>query len=173
MVPLEVTDVVAPVLVLRLYVSNDGSVVDVLYRQLTPKTGSETLKDSPIIRMLWLDMTGSVPENELYCRCQGSVSLRAVALPLAHLVTFAAVKNPIRELATFAMVLEWNVPLSMTSHSTVPKPPLKFSLAQLALIICVVLESLPADAEDTSAARTRTAPAIASANLVSRMLPPY
>jgi len=114
-------------------------------------------------------MFGSVPENELYWTCQGRVSLRMVAPFLAHLLTLPAVMNPISELAVFVMILECEVPLSMTSHSTVPKPPLKFILVQEALIIPVVLDSRPADAVDTSAPRSTVAPAAAKSNLLTFM----
>lgn len=51
----------------------------------------------------------------------------------------------------------------------VPKPPVKLSLVQVALIAWVELDSLPADAEATSAPRQAVAIMAASGSLRSFM----
>lgn len=87
-------------------------------------------------------------------------------MPLAHLFTLAAVMKPVRAAGDFAMVFECPVPLSMTSHSTVPKPPLKLILVQLIFTVLVVVERFLADAVDTRAPRSVAAPTAVRSSLL-------
>lgn len=74
---------------------------------VVPNAGSLTLKEAPTTLRLILLMFGSVPVNEPYRTCHGSVSLLTVAEPLAHPGQIAAsVTWPTSESAVFTSVLE-------------------------------------------------------------------
>ena len=75
------TEVSAPVVVLRLNVPSPCSVVVSLRvnRQLTPATA--TLNAPPLIKVLILVMSGSIPSNPKYLICHGNDAARIVASP--------------------------------------------------------------------------------------------
>ncbi|MFL5817251.1 MAG: hypothetical protein ACJ76L_06575 [Conexibacter sp.] len=100
-VPLTDASVVAPVTVDR------PKVIDALplARHVIPKVGSLIKNAIPLMLAPMVSMFGSVPVNLSYLTCHGSVSLRTVAAPLAHLVIFAAVINPDSVPTVFEIVL--------------------------------------------------------------------
>jgi len=112
----------------------------------------------PVAVAFILVIFGSVPVKLAYLVCHGRLAVRIVALPLMQGVpSVALVIRPVRAPATFAIVLEWNDPSIVSAHSVVPNPPLKSTLANVALIVELDDESLVADAVATSVASSAVA----------------
>jgi hypothetical protein len=76
-----------------------------------------------------------------------------VSPPLLHAVTFAAVTEPTGPLTVLVIVLGSSIDSSI-SHSTVPKPPAKFTLLQVALDVVMEWDKFLADADATSVPRS-------------------
>lgn len=88
-------ELIAPVAVARLNIMKPGSFISDLLRHSMLKVGSLILNEMPMSFALMLVILGSAPAKLSYVTSHGKVSLRIVAPPLEHLLTFPAVIEPV------------------------------------------------------------------------------